>query len=209
MALSVDYSSSPRIITILAPVTSIRLQDLYDQICTLDDTLSALGFDWLADAEGKQDIGDGNAVGITLTLRDAKLAFEARPGPTWEQCIVNGGNLVAVDALGVTFASAIQGTPYVNVNTQASSSPTISSLSAAQIWDANVTDFVAAGTMGEVMRILQLINMNRMKINSTTKKLEVYEADGTTVAYRFDLKDLTGAPADSGATERTNRTAGP
>lgn len=479
MALSIDLSTSPRIITVLAPVTTVSAQDLLNEIRDFEDELLPLDEDYLVDAAGKEDLGGGAAVGITLTLRNARVAFEARPGPAWTLCAVNGGNLVAVDALGVPM-DAIEPTAYVTVNTQASSSPTIANLEitrlkylieslrsthqgfgsmifldpvdgddallgdmpetavatfaqaqalatdgagdvivllassagtvtlaesititkedlhlrgpgrgfqiqpasgvpitidanncslsgfivrapaastatdcivvngkftrmeklyvvgtetgtgigvhfrggdyhelhgmeiekcggdgvkltdaglasgaprevtiskgtiylngghgvnltgnpgtttrlnrirsctinmnggsginigadvahtfiapdvdifnntagevadagvdtddlrlSTQMWDAPAADHEVAGSMGEVLRILRLVNMNRMKINDASKKLEIYEDDGTTVAYRFDLKDLTGAPASSGATERTNRTAGP
>jgi hypothetical protein len=44
--------------------------------------------------------------------------------------------------------------------------------------------------------------LNRAKINASTRKLEVYAEDGTTVAFSFDLKDLTGAATAENASER-------
>jgi len=52
----------------------------------------------LISAAGKEDLGGGVAVGITVTLQNAKVAFESRPGSDYVQCTIAGGNLVALDA---------------------------------------------------------------------------------------------------------------
>ena len=123
--LSVDWWASPRIITVAAPRTEITIQDLVDSLRLLEDDLNVIDNDHLIDATGKENLGGGTLVGITATLQNAKLAFEARGGPSFELCKVSGGNLVAVDENGSTFSSPIEPTAYVQVIISNSSSATL------------------------------------------------------------------------------------
>jgi hypothetical protein len=78
----------------------------------------------LIESAGKEPLGGGSYVGITATLQNAKLAFEARPSPTFVACTVTGGNLVAVDANGDNM-DPIEVTAFTQVTIAQSSSPTI------------------------------------------------------------------------------------
>jgi len=122
--ISVDWYSSPRIITVASPSTEITLQDLVDTIRSIEDDLINTSYDHLLNAAGKDDLGGGVYVGITVTLQNAKLAFEARPGPDFVQCNVSGGNLVAVDSSGNNI-DPIQTTAYTQVVRTSSSSATL------------------------------------------------------------------------------------
>lgn len=123
--ISVNWEVSPRIITIAAPSTSILIQDLHDTVRDIEDNLPlSQEFDHLIDSAGKESLGGGAFVGITATLQNAKLAFEARPGPSFVSCLVSGGNLVAVDENGDNI-DPIQVTDYTQVTISQSSSPTI------------------------------------------------------------------------------------
>lgn len=123
--LSVNWELSPRIITVAAPSTTITIQDLHDTCRDIEDNLpEAQEFDHLVDSAGKEPLGGGAYVGITLTLQNAKLAFEARPPSTFVPCTVSGGNLVAVDENGDNM-DPIQVTAYTQVTIAQSSSPTI------------------------------------------------------------------------------------
>jgi hypothetical protein len=125
--VQVNWVVSPRIITVLAPSTEITIQDLLDTCRELEDDPFTMVYDHLASAAGKENLGGGVKVGITLTLRNAVLAFEARPGPTYEQCRVSGGNLVAVDGYGADI-SPIYPTSFTQVLTTSSSSATLQEL---------------------------------------------------------------------------------
>ena len=46
------------------------------------------------------------------------------------------------------------------------------------------------------------VQKNRWKIDSTTNELIIYETDGTTVKYSFDLKDKNGSPNSINIFER-------
>lgn len=129
--VTVDWSVSPRIITVLSPSAEITIQDLVDTCRELEDDVQNLTFAHLINAAGKDDLGGGVRVGVTATLQNAVLAFETRPGPTYAQCRVTGGNLVALDATG-TNISPIYPTAFTQVLTTSSSSATLQELSDIQ-----------------------------------------------------------------------------
>lgn len=122
--ISIDFTLSPRIITVASPSVTVTIQDLVDTLRIHEADFLNLDEPKLLDAAGKQDLGGGASVGVTLTLQNAKLAFEARLGPTFEQCTVTGGNFVAVDTGGVPI-SPIEPTAFTQVVVQQSTSPTL------------------------------------------------------------------------------------
>ena len=119
MALTFDFLNS--IIEVPAPTTSISVQTLINEIRDEEDELEpSIAYSKIADAFGKQDLGGGTLVGITLVLLDNwKVRFEARPGPDTVACIVTGGNLVAVSG------NPIAASAFTSVTIAQSSSPTI------------------------------------------------------------------------------------
>lgn len=119
----VDWQASPRIITVLAPSLAITIQDLHDSVTKIEEEPPNMSYERLIRSAGKDDLGGAASVGITATLQNAKLAFEARGGPSFVECNVDGGNLVAVDGAGGSI-SPIETTAYVQVNYAKSSSPT-------------------------------------------------------------------------------------
>lgn len=123
--LSIDPTVSPRIITVLSPDTEISVQELVDKCRDWEDDPENMVYPSLISAAGKEQLGGGTSVGITATLLNALLAFEARPGPTYVQCNVSGGNLVALQAdLQTYYTTPIQPTSFTQVVTTASSSAT-------------------------------------------------------------------------------------
>lgn len=124
MALRVSWYTSPRIITIQAPVTDITIQDLTDQIKDIEDEPAHLAFPILVRTFGKESLGGGAFVGITAVLQNAQVAFEARPGPTEVICTITKGNLVAIDNSSNTI-NPIYPTAYTQVTIQQSTSPSI------------------------------------------------------------------------------------
>lgn len=129
--LAVDWEISPRIITVLAPSTEITMQDLVDTCRILESDSNTIDNLHLLDAAGKENLGGGVKVGITVTLNNAKVAFEARSGPTYEQCNISGGNLVAIDDVGADI-SPIQPTAFTQVVLANSSSATLTEQEALQ-----------------------------------------------------------------------------
>lgn len=120
----VDFTQSPRIITVLSPSVNLSIQDLVDTCRSIEVTDFNLIYDHLIDASGKQNLGGGLYVGVTASLNNALIAFQARSGPSYIQCTVNGGNLVAIDSNGNNI-SPIQPTAFTQVITTSSSSSTL------------------------------------------------------------------------------------
>jgi hypothetical protein len=130
--LTVDWSQSPRIITVAYPSTEITMQDLYDTLRVLEAGFDAIDEPFIVDAGGKEQLGGGVLVGLTVTLQNALLAFEARSGPSFVQCRVSGGNLVAIDDVGDYFSSPIYPTAYTQIVLANSSSATLQEQGAIQ-----------------------------------------------------------------------------
>jgi hypothetical protein len=75
----VNWALSPRTITIAAPSTEVTIQDLVDTIRVLESEILALDdYSLIRKASGKEDLEGGVLVGLTLKLRNAKVAFEGR-----------------------------------------------------------------------------------------------------------------------------------
>lgn len=123
--VEVDWSVSPRIITVLSPSTAISIQDLHDTLVELEARWDGIDEPRIVTTAGKEFLAVGVSVGLTCTLLNAKLAFEARPGPSFVQVNVDGGNLVAVDADGTTPIDPIQTTAFTQVVKTSSSSATL------------------------------------------------------------------------------------
>lgn len=119
MALVFDFYNS--IIEVPAPQTSVDVQTLINEVRDTEDELTpGLAYGKIAEAFGKQNLGGGVLVGITLVLLDNwKLRFAPRPGPDTVACIVTGGNLVAQSG------NPIAPSAYTSVTIAQSSSPTI------------------------------------------------------------------------------------
>lgn len=93
--------STPRIITVGAPSSEISIQDLVDtlrsntlQAGEAGNILNNMDDDFILDASGKEQLVGGTQVGITATLKNARLKFADRAGPDTEVMLVAGGNLV-------------------------------------------------------------------------------------------------------------------
>ena len=125
--LTIDWEVSPRIILVDAPSIEISMQDLLDTLRDAEALPQNMDDDPIVSAAGKENLGGGVYVGLTVTLLNAVLGFEARGGPTWEQCNISGGNLVAVDSNGQTI-SPVYPTMYTHVVMTASSSATLQGL---------------------------------------------------------------------------------
>lgn len=121
MALPLIYDFLEQIIEVPAPDLELDLQYLVDQTRDVEDELTPpMGYAKIMDAYGKQPLGGGTFVGITVFLLDNwKVRFEARPGPDTVAAFVTGGNLVAESG------NPIAPSAYVTVTLAQSSSPTI------------------------------------------------------------------------------------
>jgi len=129
--LSIDWTSNPRIITVASPSVELTMQDLYDTAITHEALLINGDEKGIIAGSGKENLGGGTKVGITITLLNAKVAFEARAGAEWVLCSLIGGNLVAVDSNGDDMA-ARQPTAYTTIDRTSSASATLQEQDALQ-----------------------------------------------------------------------------
>ena len=95
--ITVDWSASPRIVEVAEPSDSLTCQDLLDTLRTLAPGAIAIDEPEIVDASGKEALGGGIVVGLTVKLYDAKVRFEARAAPPSVRCTITGGTLVTSD----------------------------------------------------------------------------------------------------------------
>ncbi len=129
--ISIDWISSPRIITVASPSVELTMQDLLDTLRAREDDIENMGYKSIVDGSGKQNLGGGTKVGITIQLLNAKVAFEARPGPDWVLCSLIGGNLVAIDEFGGDIDPR-HPTAFVTIDRTSSASATLQEQDALQ-----------------------------------------------------------------------------
>lgn len=127
MALPLLFDFYTKIITVPAPDTTLDLQFLVNEVRTAEGTLlPGMGYDKIMDAFGKQDLGGGNFVGITVILLDGwRVSFEARSGPSTVSVTVSGGNFV-----GEAGANPVAPTAFTQVTIAQSTSAALVSSSA-------------------------------------------------------------------------------
>lgn len=99
--VTVDWELSPRIIRVAAPSTGITIQDLVDTCRYHEEMLINLDDSHLIDAAGKDFLGGTTYVGITATLQNAKVTFEARKTP-----LVSGSTATSDDTAGITLTDS-------------------------------------------------------------------------------------------------------
>lgn len=192
--MAVLFDDINRLITIEAPQTEITCQNLLNAIRGFEYSDVGIDDPQVASAAGKEALGGGVYVGITVTLYNWKVQFEARSGPDWTTCSISGGNLVAVDGDG-DFMSPIEPAAYVTVLITASSSATLSELGAIQYssFDGGVTIDIVNGVAGTAYNIGTPEN----PVNNTTDALTIAATRGFTAFYAIgDITLDTGTDFD-------------
>jgi len=130
--MPITFDKVNKWIVVTIPDTEVTIQDLIDAIRDYEDELVNLDIPKIADCTGKEELGGGVYVGLTLKLIDWKLKFEDRPGPDYVTCNVRGGNLVAYDTTAEEYVNPIEPSAYVTVTLTASSSATLQELTSIQ-----------------------------------------------------------------------------
>ena len=114
-----------RVIQVDSPVegTTVTCQELINAIRDYEDELSFLDYGHIANAFGKQSLGGGSQVGITLELiNNWRIQFQSPGASPTITVYVAGGNLVATNDYN---NNPIKASDYVTVIIAQSSSPTI------------------------------------------------------------------------------------
>lgn len=122
MAQPLQFDFINEIITVPSPDTTLDLQYLVNQCRdTEDDAEPGMAFGQIISAFGKQDLGGGVLVGITVVLLDNwTVKFQDRSGPSTVSVRISGGNLV-----GANGHNPISPSTYTQVTLANSSSATI------------------------------------------------------------------------------------
>ena len=177
MALTFDKVT--KIITIQSPDTEITIQNLLNSIRAWEDELTSLDIPFIASCAGKEPLGGGVSVGLTLTLLDDwQLAFEARLGPDYIQCKVSGGNIVATHVNGSIYPTA-----FTQVLITASSSATQANISAIEFSSFNGGVFVDTGSSHSGTDYP--IGTPQEPVNNMVDALLIAESRGFTTFYIF------------------------
>jgi hypothetical protein len=125
--MAIVFDKVNKLIIIEAPATEITIQDLINAIRDFEDDIQNMEISTIANAYGKQDLGGGIKVGITLELiNNWRIKFQDRAGPDYIKCVVKGGNLVAINQYN---NNPICPSAYVTLEIAQSVSPTISLIS--------------------------------------------------------------------------------
>ncbi len=76
-----ELADSPRIAELAVGAPDLTIQDFVDTIRVFEDEFTAMSFEKLANASGKDNLGGGKLVGITLALQNLQLAAEPNRTP--------------------------------------------------------------------------------------------------------------------------------
>ena len=158
--MAIIFDKVNRIIEVESPSTSVTIQSLINAIRDFEDETYNMEMGKIADASGKESLGGGVQVGITLKLYNWKVKFSDRSGPNYILCDISGGNLVAVDGDGIDM-NPIQPASYVTISKTSSVAAAIVGVSSnelkAAIWDRPITDFTDDTTLGaKIIKVLKL-----------------------------------------------------
>ncbi len=92
--ITVDYFLSPRIIRVAAPSVELTIQDLHDTLTDIEQQPQNIVYTKLIVTEGKQPLGGSVVVGLTATLQNALVAFDAR------KTSASSGTVTSTDVTG-------------------------------------------------------------------------------------------------------------
>lgn len=183
MSYVFDFPNS--IINITSPQTEVNIQDLYTAIRAAESTVEGMMYAKIAEGSGKQDLGGGAMVGLTVKLLGSwQIKFWAGT----YQASISGGNLVG-DSGGGNAGNPIAYSAGVQVVKNQSAAATVvesgggSTLTASQIrqeMDAN-------SQIMQAVTLAQKLLRNKAVTDPTTGKLTVYDDDNTTVLVQGDL----------------------
>ncbi len=178
------FHPSTKTIEVPAPDTEITVQELVDQIAEFLHSPQNLDITWFAEFGGKVSLGGTPEVFsevILILSDDWRVEFEARPGPTYESCVIRGGTLVASNSFN---NNPIKPSDFTQVQIRQSISGTL--LDAA-----------------EMRKILQ----NTAITNPVTGRMEILDDDDATVFLAADIyEDAAGTiPYKGDGIERRER----
>lgn len=187
--LTIDPEVSPRLITIAAPDTTITVQEIVNWCREWEMTIDGMVYDRLINANGKQSLSGVKSVGITAVFQNTKIEFEARSGPSYAECYITDGNLLAIDDVGASMAP-LNPTAYVFATVELDTSAAIvetgvsglTPTESTQLTDIHNELDTIEGTYShsEVMKLL-LAALSGKLTGAGTTNVKIYSEDGSTV----------------------------
>jgi len=90
--VDIDFIPSPRVATVQDPSTEFIAQDVVDTLRIGEESWRGQTENKLMNASGKEDLGGGVAVGITVALQDTQIAFESRTTPAQVGIVTTASN---------------------------------------------------------------------------------------------------------------------
>ena len=173
MAIEFDYDQ--QLINITSPQDTLSMQDLIDAIRTAESDLHGITHNQIATASGKENIGGGVFVGMTVNLISPwQVKFWA--GNYIAK--IAGGNLVG-GILGDPVAYSV-GVQVLLVQSAASTVVVTSDgLNASQA--ALLQTAASESTKGRKMQT------NKAIISGDEQTVHIYDDDGTTLLHTFDV----------------------
>lgn len=160
--IRIEWFLSPRIIRVAAPTVQVSIQDLHDTLRELEQDPNNMIYPFILSTTGKQVLGPGVFVGLTSSLQNARIAFDAR------KVSVATGTITTTDSTGVNLLDSTAtfitdglepGAWIVNITDQSIASA-VNIVSETQI----LTDTLGDGydnqfTSGDVYKIWPVIQM--------------------------------------------------
>jgi len=172
--VAISFDRVNKLIIVASPTTEVTVQELVNEIRDFEDEQINMDLAQIAYASGKDDLGGGDAVGITLKISDDwRVMFEARNGPEFTLCKISGGNTIADNVYG---NSPVKASAYTAVLIAQSSSPTIAGGIESDVQDLHDEAF------------------GKWELDAVNDKLFLYRSTGATLAS-FDLTATSGTIA--------------
>ncbi len=163
----------------------VTIQEIYDDSQEYLQEPSQMNLPPFVEAAGKQDIGGGDQVGVTLTLKFGwVIRFLPEAGPSTTQKRVIGGNLALIGGI-----APIEPTAFIFPVIAISSSPTI-----------------AGGILIDVETIRKILQ-GRLETDPVAGILTIYDDDDISILLQANIFEDVGAvqPYRSRGLERRNR----
>lgn len=193
MAFKIDvftFDEPNRLMLVDVGVDEVTCQQIYNAAREFEGEPANLDLLPLVTAGGKDDLGGGRQVGITLTMiNDWRVKFPDAAGPTIDVKTVSGGNFLAVNQ-------------YQNVPVAAS---TFTTVILAQDTSASAIEVPSSGLTAEEsaqlaeIALLKKIMRNKAVTDPNTGIMTIFDDDGTTVLFQANIyEDAAAAVAYRG-----------
>lgn len=161
--ITVLWHLDPRLIFVAAPSVEVTIQDLHDTLRDLEDEPENMIYPSIISTAGKENLGGGVQVGLTATLQNARLGFDARK--EW----ISDGYVTSADINGLTLIDSeatfisdgvVPGAWIVNIDDRAIASVRVVDSETRLTTDLLDSGFNNQFEVDDDYRIMRVIQMN-------------------------------------------------